>query len=347
MRIAFAGTPEFAAVALRAVLAAAPAHGWQVPLVLTQPDRPAGRGLKLQPSPVKQVALAHGLTLAQPISLRLDGKAPDEARAAQQALQAAAPDVWVVAAYGLLLPRWALELPRLGCLNIHGSLLPRWRGAAPIQRAIEAGDAVTGVGIMQMEEGLDTGPVWLERHVPIGPQDSAARLHDALAEAGAQALIEALTAAQRGWRDASGQTLQARVQPTEGTCYAAKISKAEAQINWREEAAVIERRIRAFDPAPGCYTPVSEAAAPVKIWRAQVMPDAAPAGALPGEIIQIGAAGWDIACGSDTALGVLRVQQAQKAGGKRQDAATLAPLLGLQRGQILGAQAPDPLGSTP
>ncbi|WP_262356398.1 methionyl-tRNA formyltransferase, partial [Bordetella pertussis] len=174
MRLVFAGTPEFARIALDALLAA----GHDVPLVLTQPDRPAGRGLKLTPSPVKQAALAAGIEVAQPRSLRLDGRYPDEAAAARAQLERVAPDVMVVAAYGLILPQWTLDLPRLGCLNIHASLLPRWRGAAPIQRAIEAGDAETGVTIMQMDAGLDTGDMLLERAVPIGAQQTAAQLHD-------------------------------------------------------------------------------------------------------------------------------------------------------------------------
>ena len=180
MRVAFAGTPEFARVALAAVHGA----GHAVPLVLTQPDRPAGRGLKLQASPVKQFAQAHGLPLAQPRSLRLDGKIPDDAAAARAALEQAAPDVMVVAAYGLILPPWVLALPRHGCLNIHGSLLPRWRGAAPIQRAIEAGDALTGITIMQMDAGLDTGAMLLDGSTPITAADTSATLHDRLAALG-------------------------------------------------------------------------------------------------------------------------------------------------------------------
>ncbi|MFJ0673968.1 methionyl-tRNA formyltransferase, partial [Bordetella bronchiseptica] len=194
MRLVFAGTPEFARIALDALLAA----GHDVPLVLTQPDRPAGRGLKLTPSPVKQAALAAGIEVAQPRSLRLDGRYPDEAAAARAQLERVAPDVMVVAAYGLILPQWTLDLPRLGCLNIHASLLPRWRGAAPIQRAIEAGDAETGVTIMQMDAGLDTGDMLLERAVPIGAQQTAAQLHDELALAGGQAIVDALAALGQG-----------------------------------------------------------------------------------------------------------------------------------------------------
>ncbi|MCD0506175.1 methionyl-tRNA formyltransferase, partial [Bordetella petrii] len=231
MRLVFAGTPEFARVALDALLAA----GHDIPLVLTQPDRPAGRGLKLTPSPVKQAALAAGITVAQPRSLRLDGRYPEDAAQARDTLLQAAPEVMVVAAYGLILPAWTLELPPRGCLNIHASLLPRWRGAAPIQRAIEAGDAQTGVTIMQMDEGLDTGGMLLEQRVSIGPDDSAAHLHDALAQAGGQAIVQALQALQAG-------QLQARPQPADGVTYAAKLDKAEAPLDCSQPAAVLARR---------------------------------------------------------------------------------------------------------
>ncbi|MFN4104141.1 MAG: methionyl-tRNA formyltransferase, partial [Tepidimonas sp.] len=191
MRVAFAGTPAFAATALQAIAQA----GFPVVLVLTQPDRPAGRGMKVQPSPVKALAQQHGWTVAQPRGLRLDGRWAEDAAAARAALQAARPDVLVVAAYGLILPRWVLELPRLGCLNIHASLLPRWRGAAPIQRAIEAGDPQTGITIMQMDEGLDTGDIVAMEAVPIGPAETAGSLHDRLADLGARLVVQALRAA--------------------------------------------------------------------------------------------------------------------------------------------------------
>ena len=246
MRIVFAGTPDFAALALRALLAA----GHEVALVLTQPDRPAGRGLKPQSSAVKQVALAHGLPLAQPRSLRLDGKYPDDAAQARAALQQADADVALVAAYGLLLPPWVLALPRLGCLNIHASLLPRWRGAAPIQRALEAGDLESGISIMQMDAGLDTGPMLLRQALPIAAHETAASLHDKLAELGAQLIVQALQQAKAG---GSG-TLRPQPQPEQGVTYAAKIDKAEALIDWRASAMQIERRVRAFDPVPGSYT---------------------------------------------------------------------------------------------
>ena len=221
MKVAFAGTPEFAREALAAILAA----GFDVPIVLTQPDRPAGRGMKLQASPVKQLAQQHGIPVSQPHSLRLDGKYPDEASAARDALLAAAPDVMVVAAYGLILPQWTLDLPRLGCLNIHGSLLPRWRGAAPIHRAIEAGDAETGITIMQMDEGLDTGAMLHRRSLPILPSDTTATLHDRLALLGAECIVEALAELPRGG-------LKPAPQPAEGVTYAAKIGRAEATVDW-------------------------------------------------------------------------------------------------------------------
>ncbi|MBX7021586.1 methionyl-tRNA formyltransferase, partial [Providencia rettgeri] len=188
MRIVFAGTPDFARVALEALLA----QGVEVPLVMTQPDRPAGRGMKLSPSPVKQAALKAAIPVLQPHSLRLDGKYPEEAAQARQTLLDVQPDLMVVAAYGLTLPKWTLELPRYGCFNIHASLLPRWRGAAPIQRAIQAGDAATGITIMQMDEGLDTGDMLVRSELPIRDDHSAATLHDDHAQLGAQALLAAL-----------------------------------------------------------------------------------------------------------------------------------------------------------
>jgi methionyl-tRNA formyltransferase len=300
LRVAFAGTPEFAAVALRRLIDAR----FALPLVLTQPDRPAGRGLKLQPSAVKQVAQAHGLALAQPRSLRLDGKYPDDAAAARAALDAARPDVLVVAAYGLILPRWVLALPRLGCLNIHASLLPRWRGAAPIQRAIEAGDAETGITIMQMDEGLDTGDMLLVERLPIGADDSSASLHDKLAALGGRLVVEALEAAACGG-------LQARPQPAEGVTYARKIDKAEAAIDWHQSAAQIERRVRAFDPQPGCHAEVGSES--IKIWRSKVSAGfCADAGTL-----SIDAGRPVVGCGRDG----LELVEVQRPGGRRQGAA--------------------------
>ncbi|MBQ0959225.1 methionyl-tRNA formyltransferase [Ideonella sp. 4Y11] len=299
MRVGFAGTPEFAAVALQALLTA----GFTVPLVLTQPDRPAGRGLKLLPSPVKALALERGLPVAQPRSLRLDGKFPDEARQGQTALQAAALDVLVVAAYGLILPAWVLAMPRLGCLNIHASLLPRWRGAAPIHRAIEAGDDATGITIMQMDEGLDTGGMISRRALAIGPDDSTATLHDRLAALGGEMIVDDLR------RAAAGQALSATPQPAEGVCYAHKIEKAEGAIDWSLPAAVIERRIRAFDPFPGAsFTCQGEL---VKCWQARLAPGTP--GAEPGSVLQADAQQLQVACGD----GALDLLQLQRPGGKR------------------------------
>ena len=294
MRVAFAGTPEFASAALAAIHAA----GFEVPLVLTQPDRPAWRGMRLQASPVKQFALAHDLPLAQPRSLRLDGRFPEDAASAREALVRAAPDVMVVAAYGLILPPWVLALPLQGCLNIHGSLLPRWRGAAPVQRAIEAGDVETGITIMQMEAGLDTGPMLLIQAVPIAVDDTAATLGARLATLGAELIVRALRASAQ---------LTPREQPAEGASYARKIDKSEAAIDWREPAAVIERRLRAFDPFPGGTAEIG--GMPLKIWRGAVVPGRG----APGERIEAGPGRLVIACGE----GALEVLEAQRPGGRR------------------------------
>ena len=310
MRIIFAGTPEFAAVALRALLAA----GHQIPLVLTQPDRPAGRGMKLQASPVKQLAQQHGLALAQPHSLKLDGKYPQEAAAAQAQILAAAADVMVVAAYGLILPQWALDAPRLGCMNIHASLLPRWRGAAPIHRAIEAGDAQTGITIMQMDAGLDTGAMLSVASLPIAADDSTATLHDKLAALGGDLMLQTLAQAEQG-------ALQATPQPQTGVSYAEKISKTEAQINWHQDAASLARKSRAFDPFPACSAqlkrPQSTEQRPLealKIWRLEAIADASPA--TPGLVLALDATGITIACGAK-GQGRVLATQLQKAGGKR------------------------------
>ena len=296
MKVAFAGTPEFARVALAALHGA----GHEVPLVLTQPDRPAGRGLKLQASPVKQYAQAHGLPLAQPRSLRLDGKFPDDAAAARAALELAAPDVMVVAAYGLILPDWVLTLPRHGCLNIHGSLLPRWRGAAPIQRAIEAGDATTGITIMQMDAGLDTGAMLLAESTAITGSDTSATLHDRLTDVGARLIVVALD------RLAAG-TLQPRAQPADGVTYAHKIDKAEAAIDWQAPATAIERRLRAFDPFPGATAVL--AGQPVKVWRGRVVPGSG----APGQVLQADDGRLVLACGE----GALELAELQLPGGRR------------------------------
>ena len=296
LKVAFAGTPEFAREALQAILKA----GFEVPLVLTQPDRPAGRGMKLQASPVKQLALEHGIAVAQPTSLRLDGKYPDEARAAQAALQAAQPDVMVVAAYGLILPQWVLDLPRLGCLNIHGSLLPRWRGAAPIHRAIEAGDAETGITIMQMDAGLDTGDMLLIEKDAIRPEDTTAILHDRLAHLGGRLIVEALEMAACGG-------LTATPQPSEGVNYAHKIDKAEAAIDWSLPANTLARRVRAFDPFPGCTFALGEQT--IKLWSASVV----QASGQPGEVLQAQGDTLVVACGEQA----LALHTLQRPGGKR------------------------------
>jgi methionyl-tRNA formyltransferase len=297
MKLAFAGTPEFARVALQALLDA----GHHVALVLTQPDRPAGRGLKLQASLVKQLAERQGLRLVQPRGLRQDGKFGEDALAAKAALRDAAPEVMVVAAYGLILPPWVLELPRQGCLNIHASLLPRWRGAAPIQRAIEAGDRTSGITIMRMDAGLDSGPMLLEQAVPIADNDTAASLHDHLAALGARLIVEAL---------ARLPELAPRPQPAVGVTYARKIDKSEAAIDWRDRAVAIERRLRAFDPFPGCTAELDGVA--IKVWRGRVQP-AAP-GVAPGTRVDAWPGRCVVACG-EQALELLEVQLP---GGKRQ-----------------------------
>ncbi len=297
----FAGTPEFAATALAALIDA----GHQITLVLSQPDRPAGRGLKLLPSPVKALALQHGIAVAQPRSLRLDGKYPDDAAAARAALQAAGADVMVVAAYGLILPQWVLDLPPRGCLNIHGSVLPRWRGAAPIHRAIEAGDASTGITLMQMDAGLDTGDMLLVAEEPIHPDDTTASLHDRLAALGGQLVVQGL---------AAPDALQRRPQPADGICYAHKIGKAEAAIDWALPAAVIERRLRAFDPFPGASFQLDGEL--VKLWRAACC--APVAGGPPGQVLVAADGLLRVACGS----GALDLLQLQRPGGRRIDSAS-------------------------
>ena len=315
MRLAFAGTPAFAATALQALIAA----GHDVTQVLTQPDRPAGRGLKLQASAVKALASQQGLALLQPAGLRLDGRYGADAQAARDALQAAAPDVMVVAAYGLLLPPWLLELPRRGCLNIHASLLPRWRGAAPIQRAIEAGDSATGISIMQMDAGLDTGGVVLARSMPIDANDTCATLHDRLARLGGLLIVEALDRLGHGG-------LSAVPQPAEGVTYAHKIDKHEAALDWRASAALLERRVRAFDPFPGAT--LDDRGTTLKLWRAAVR--AGPRGA-PGEVLSTLPAPLVVACGD----GALELVELQRPGGRRLPAALCFPAGAPQLGQCL------------
>ena len=330
MKLVFAGTPEFARAALQRLLEA----GFEVPLVLTQPDRPAGRGMKLQASPVKQLALEHGLALAQPRSLKLDGRYPLDAAAARDAIVAARADVMVVAAYGLILPQWVLDQmtqdgAALGCLNIHASLLPRWRGAAPIHRAVEAGDAQTGVTIMQMDAGLDTGDMLLRESVPMREDDTTGSLHDRLATLGARLIVEALEIAACGG-------LRAESQPAEGVTYAHKIDKAEAALRWSEPAAVLARRVRAFNPFPGAATALAGDA--VKVWTAR-----AEAGdgrvATPGTLVSAGAEGLRVQTGD----GVLVMTELQRAGGKRLGAADFLRGFAVQPGQVFDA-APGAAG---
>ena len=285
MKLIFAGTPEFAAQSLRAILSTEN----QVVLVLTQPDRPTGRGMVLQPSAVKQVACEHGIEVFQPPTLRDP--------AAQARLAAVGADAMVVAAYGLILPQTVLDLPRHGCINIHASLLPRWRGAAPIQRAIQAGDTETGVCIMQMEAGLDTGPVLLREALPIAEGDTAASLHDRLAELGARLIVDALR----------NLPLTPCPQPSDGVTYAAKIDKAESMLDWRLPALQLSRQVRAFNPFPGTLAYLDGTS--MKIWKA--VPDAN--GGVPGTVLSANKDGIVVACGE----GALRLCELQKAGGKR------------------------------
>jgi methionyl-tRNA formyltransferase len=318
LRVIFAGTPEFAAEALAKILAA----GHTVPLVLTQPDRPAGRGMKLQASAVKQLATKHNIPVAQPLSLRLDGKYPDDAVACQAAIAEAKADVMVVAAYGLILPQWTLDAPRLGCLNIHASLLPRWRGAAPIHRAIEAGDLKTGVVIMQMDAGLDTGDMLLSDMLEIAADDTTATLHNRLADMGGALVVRALADAQAG-------KLQAVKQPNAGITYAHKIEKAEAAVDWQQSADAIGRRVRAFNPYPVASAQLG--ADVIKLWRAKV--ENTPHSETAGTVISADEHGVRVACGK----GVLCVTELQRAGGKRLNAAEFLRGFALASGQCFNA----------
>ena len=285
MKLIFAGTPEFAAQALSAIVAA----GHEVALVLTQPDRPAGRGMALQPSAVKKVALAHDIEVFQPLTLK-DAEA-------QAKIAAVGAEVMVVAAYGLILPQAVLDMPRFGCINIHASLLPRWRGAAPIQRALLAGDHETGVSIMQLEAGLDTGPVLLRTACPVGATDNAATLHDRLAEHGARLIVEAL----------SKLPLPVEPQPAAGVTYAHKIEKAEALIDWSQDAQELDRHIRAFNPFPGAQARFGGQT--IKLWQAVPVAGSGE----KGRILSVDRNQIIVACGS----GALAVSELQKAGGKR------------------------------
>lgn len=295
LRLVFAGTPEFSVPPLQRLLS-----GPDVLLaVYTQPDRPAGRGRQLQPSPVKQCALEGGIEVRQPLNF----KDPDE-RARLAALE---PDLMIVVAYGLILPQKVLEIPRFGCWNLHASLLPRWRGAAPIQRAIEAGDAETGVDLMQMERGLDTGPVLLERRTPIHADDTGGSLHDRLAAIGAELLVEGLD------RLRAGAALPQQPQPEQGVTYAHKLDKAEARLDFSQPAAVLERRVRAFNPWPICDCELGGER--LRVHAAHALEQ--PSGAAPGSVVAASAAGIDIACGA----GLLRLTRVQREGGRVQPVA--------------------------
>ena len=305
MRVIFAGTPDFAASALAALIEA----GHEILVVLTQPDRPKGRGMKLTPSPVKTLALQHELPVWQPENLK--------DVAIQQQLRDLQADVMVVAAYGLLLPAVVLDIPQYGCLNIHASLLPRWRGAAPIQRAIEAGDAESGVCIMQMDVGLDTGDVLLSRSTPITEATTAAQLHDDLAVIGAQAIVEAL---------AKLPELTAIPQPEAGVTYAQKLSKADAEIDWALGAKQIHAKIRALNPVPGAWSSLNEQV--IKIWASKVLEQSSDAAI--GSIVAADKQGIAV----QTGAGVILITELQASGSKRMAAAAFvaghADLMGQQ-----------------
>ena len=290
MRLIFAGTPEFAARALEALLTA----GHRVVLVLTQPDRPAGRGMSLQASAVKKVALAHGIPVFQPERL----KDPATHQPIRAACVEHGAELMVVAAYGLILPQAVLDLPRRGCINIHASLLPRWRGAAPIHRAIEAGDAQTGITLMKMEAGLDTGPMLLAEAIDIDAQDSTGSLLERLAELGGRLVVDAL---------ARFDQLIPMAQPAVGVTHAGKIDKAEAKLDWKQPATLLARKVRAYNPFPGAV--VTLAGEPVKVWRGEVV----AARGQPGEVLAADADGIVVACGE----GALRLTELQKPGGRR------------------------------
>jgi methionyl-tRNA formyltransferase len=333
MRIVFAGTPEFAAAALAALIEAAPAHGFAIPLVLSQPDRPAGRGMKLVASPVKRLAAAHGLRVETPATLSLK-KGGVEAAAAHEMLRAVDADVLVVAAYGLLLPQAVLDIPRglpspagpIRAINIHASLLPRWRGAAPVARAIEAGDAETGITLMQMDAGLDTGPMLAAETLPIAADDTTATLTAKLAALGARMIVEGLV------RGARGQ-LQPQPQPSEGVTYAHKLDKREAWLDWTQPAPRLACQVRAFDPFPvACGALRGQV---IRFWRAHV---ASGSGAAPGTVLEATAAGVRIACGA----GALVVTELQRAGGRRLAAREFLSGMPIAAGEVFAVAGPAP-----
>ncbi len=324
MNVLFAGTPEFARAALEAILAA----GFSVPLVLTQPDRPAGRGLRLRPSPVKQLAQNHSIPVVQPRGLRLDGRFAEDAALARETIEAACPDVLVVAAYGLILPQWVLDMPRHGCINIHASLLPRWRGAAPIHRAIEAGDSETGITLMQMDAGLDTGDMLRTERLAIAPRDTTASLHDRLAMLGAQMVVKAL-------RDLASGPLECTPQPQVGVTYAEKIAKTESQIDWSQPAQAIDRRVRALTPAPGAYTLLNGEI--IKVVDCEIDSEHFNMDKRAGHIYRVNDAGITVACGT----GALRLTRLQRAGGKALAARDFLRGFALEPGMELGSTAPS------
>ena len=321
LKVVFAGTPEFARVALEAVVHA----GHDVVMVMTQPDRPAGRGMQLHASPVKQFAIEKNIPVIQPTSLKVSGQYGDEARDALSRLQDLDFDVMVVAAYGLILPQEVFDIAeragRAGCLNIHASLLPRWRGAAPIHRAIEAGDCETGIAIMQMDLGLDTGAVIAMNRMPIAANETTATLHDALAKMGALMIVETLN------RFARERSLKSAPQALEGITYAHKIMKDEAKIDWQKDAKAIDLKIRAFNPFPGATLLDGESV--IKVWRSSLIDDESPS--VPGTIIDITQDGVQIAGGKGSIL----LTELQRAGGKKMSASQLAQTLGWKPGQVL------------
>ncbi len=307
MRLIFAGTPEFAARALEALITA----GHTIALVMTQPDRPSGRGMKLTPSPVKAVALHHGLPVYQPLTLR-DAEA-------QAHLRTVGAEVMIVAAYGLILPQAVLDLPALGCINLHASLLPRWRGAAPIQRAILAGDSETGITLMQMDAGLDTGAMLSRHPLVMGADETAGELHDRLAALAAAAIVDLL----HRLAEAHGEPQDANL-----ATYAAKIDKAQARLDWQRSAVELLRQVRAYNPVPGAWTVFD--GQPLKVWRAEAV-SGAGAGLPPGTITRADGDGIEVAC----ATGRLRLLEVQAAGGKRLSAAAFLAGRSVTVGSVL------------